>query len=308
MNLITRSDFDGLACAVLLEEAGIIDTYQFVHPKDVQDGKVAVSPNDVLANVPYVPGCGLWFDHHSSEQERLKMQAEVAFEGASRAAPSCARVIYDYYGGAKRFQKFDDSGLMWAVDKSDSGNLTTEEILFPSGWMLLSFIMDARTGLGRYRDYRISNLQLMSDMIKYCRTMPVENILQLPDVQERVQRYFTQEPKYEAMIKANTTLHGNVMVIDLRDVEEILSGNRFIEYVLYPEQNVSIRIIWGRMKQNVVFTVGHSITNRTCQADIGSLMLRYGGGGHKAVGTCQVAAEEAGTVLTAILEYLKKNS
>jgi len=305
MNLITRSDFDGLACAVLLEEAGIIDTYKFVHPKDVQDGLVPVTSNDVLANVPYVPGCGLWFDHHSSEQERLKLLSEVKYEGMSRPSRSCARVIYDYYGGAKRFQKYDDNGMMWAVDKSDSGDLTAEEILFPTGWILLSFIMDARTGLGRYRDYRISNIQLMTDMIKYCRTMRMEEILEVPDVKERVQRYFDQELKYEAMLKANTTVHGNVILIDLRNVDEILSGNRFIEYVLFPDQNVSIRVIWGKMKQNVVFTVGYSITNRTCTTDIGSLMLRYGGGGHKMVGTCQVPTEKADESLQSILEVLK---
>lgn len=307
MNLITRSDFDGLACAALLEEAGVIDTYTFAHPKDVQDGKVEVTRNDVLANVPYVPGCALWFDHHSSEEERLMMLREVKFEGRSLPAPSCARVIYDYYGGASRFKKFDDSGLMWAVDKSDSGDLTMEEILNPSGWILLSFIMDARTGLGRYRDYRISNLLLMKDMIKYCRTMRMEDILELPDMKERVSRYFSQEEKYESMLKDHTKADGNIIIIDLRDVDEILSGNRFIEYVLYPEQNVSLRAIWGKMKQNVVFTVGHSIINRTCKTNIGSLMLHYGGGGHRAVGTCQVPTEEAEDALKAILDHLKKN-
>lgn len=305
MNLITRSDFDGLACAVLLEEAGIINSYSFVHPKDVQDGKVEVTRNDVLANVPYVPGCGLWFDHHSSEKERLEMMIQVKFEGCSRQAPSCARVIYDYYDGALRFKKFDESGLMWAVDKSDSANLKKDEVLKPSGWILLSFIMDARTGLGRYHDYRISNIQLMKDMIKYCRTMKIEEIVEVPDVQERVVRYFTQEAQYETMLKKHTRVDGNVMIIDLRYVEEILSGNRFVEYVLYPEQNVSVRIIWGKMKQNVVFTVGYSIMNHTCKADIGSLMLRYGGGGHRAVGTCQVPFAEAEPTLKAIIDYLK---
>jgi len=308
MNLITRSDFDGLACAVLLEEAGIIDNYKFVHPKDVQDGKVEVTKDDVLANVPYVSGCGLWFDHHSSEEERLKMTSKMKFEGRSQQAPSCARVIYDYYGGAGRFKKFDESGLMWAVDKSDSADLTKDEILKPSGWILLSFIMDARTGLGRYRDYRISNVQLMTDMIKYCRTMKVDDILEIPDVKERVERYFIQEEQYDAMVKAHARVDGNVLIIDLRDLDEILSGNRFVEYVLYPEQNVSIRIIWGKMKQNVVFTTGYSIINHTCKADIGSLMLRYGGGGHRAVGTCQVPFAEAEATLKAIIDYLKANN
>ncbi|MFH1092075.1 MAG: exopolyphosphatase [Pseudomonadota bacterium] len=305
MRLITRSDFDGLACAVLLEELGLIDDYKFVHPKDVQDGIFEVTRDDVLANVPYVSGCGLWFDHHSSEGERLQLDEAFKYEGASRQAPSCARVIYDYYGGAERFKKFDSSGLMEAVDKSDSADFTREQILNPSGWELLSFIMDARTGLGRYRDYRISNLELMRDMIKYCRTMPVEEILQAPDVQERVQRYFKQEGQYQEMLKANSYADGNVIVIDLRPVEEALSGNRFIEYALFPEQNVSLRIIWGKGKQNTVFTVGHSIINRTCRSDIGSLLLKYGGGGHRQVGTCQVPSMEAERVKKELIEQLK---
>ncbi len=305
MRLVTRSDFDGLACAVLLEEMGVVDDYFFVHPKDVQDGKVAVTTNDVLANVPFVPGCGLWFDHHSSEAERLQI-GEVKISGLSSSAPSCARVVYDYYGGAKKFRKFDDNGMMAAVDKSDSGDFSVNEILKPEGWVLLSFVMDPRTGLGRYRDYRVSNLALMRDMIEYCRTKTIEEILAIPDVQERVVRYFAQEQLYEEMIKTNSRAEANVLIIDLRTVEEILSGNRFIEYALFPKQNVSIRIIWGWQKQNIVFTVGYSITNRTCKTDIGSLMLKYGGGGHEKVGTCQVPAAEAERVCSEMLQQLRE--
>ncbi|MFH1137697.1 MAG: exopolyphosphatase [Pseudomonadota bacterium] len=307
MRLVTRSDFDGLACAVLLEEMGLIDEYKFVHPKDVQDGLVSVDANDILANIPYVPGCGLWFDHHSSEEERLGENAGLKFKGASREAPSCARVVYDYYGGPEKFAKFDRSGLMWAVDKADSADFTTEEILRPEGWILLSFIMDARTGLGRYRDYRVSNLELMRDMIKYCRTMNVEQILAVPDVRERVERYFGQEREYDEMLKEHSRREANVIVIDLRPVEEIKSGNRFIEYALHPEGNVSLRCIWGKGMQNTVFTVGHSIVNRTCRTDVGSLMLKYGGGGHKKVGTCQVPAEAAEKTFNTIIETLKTN-
>lgn len=307
MRLITRSDFDGLVCAVLLEEIGLIDDYKFVHPKDVQDGLVEVSRNDVVANVPYVAGCGLWFDHHSSETERLNSGGALRFEGASRLAPSCARVIYDHYGGPEKFRKFDEKGLMAAVDKSDSADFSVEEILKPSGWVVLSFIMDARTGLGRYRDYRISNIELMRDMIGYCRTLTVEEILVIPDVQERVRRYFAQEAEYEAMIRKHTTTEGNLMVIDLRRVDELLSGNRFVEYALFPDQNVSVRIIWGKGQQNIVLTVGHSIVNRTCRSDIGSLMLKYGGGGHRQVGTCQVTLAEADRVVREIVDHLKAN-
>lgn len=291
MRLVTRSDFDGLVCAVLLVEAGVVDSYQFVHPKDVQDGKVPVTKDDVLTNIPYVPGCGLWFDHHSSEEERLKLKEELKYEGDSRPAPSCARVVYDYYGGAKKFSKLDETGLMAGVDKSDSADFTNDEILEPKGWNLLSFIMDARTGLGRYRDYRISNYKLMEDMIQYCRTMTAEQILELDDVKERVKRYFEQEAAYEKMIKDCSSVDGNVLTINLLEVDEIVSGNRFKEYVLFPAINVSIRVLWGRAKQNVVFTVGHSIVNKTSKTDVGSLMLKHGGGGHRVVGTCQVDAD-----------------
>ncbi len=305
MRLLTRSDYDGLVCAVLLVEAGVVDEYTFVHPKDIQDGKVTVTKNDVLANIPYVSGCGLWFDHHSSEKERLESRLE--FKGKSEVAPSCARVIYDYYGGAAKFARYDENGLMVSVDKSDSGNLTAEDITNPKGWILLSFIMDPRTGLGRYRDYRISNYNLMEDMIKYCREMDVEEILSKPDVQERIKRYYEQEKAYEAMINANSKADGNVLIIDLHNVEEILCGNRFKEYVLFPDQNISMRIIWGFKKQNMVITCGHSIINRTSKTNVGSLMLKYGGGGHAVVGTCQVPIDQWEKVRDELIAVIKKD-
>jgi len=305
MRLLTRSDFDGLACAVLLVEAGVVNEYKFVHPKDVQDGLIEVTRNDVLANIPYLAGCGLWFDHHSSEDERQKLTEKFHFEGDSRPAPSCARVIYEYYGGASKFSRLDETGLMEAVDKSDSAQFTVDEIQNPKGWVLLSFIMDARTGLGRYRDYRISNYMLMEDMIQYCRTMNADQILEIADVQERVKRYFEQEPLYEKMISENSRADSNVLIVDLHNLDELLSGNRFKEYVLFPKTNVSIRVIWGFKKQNMVFTVGHSIVNRGSKTDVGSLMLKYGGGGHRAVGTCQVPTDVWEAKLNEIVAQMK---
>lgn len=301
MRLVTRSDFDGLVCAVLLRHAGIITEYKFAHPKDLQDGVVEVTNDDVLANVPYVQGCGMWFDHHSSEKERL---GEVSFTGESKPAPSCARVIWEYYGGYATFPKAFDE-MMEAVDRVDSAALTAEEIQSPKGWILLGMIMDPRTGLGRYRDYRISNYQLMEALITYCAEHKVEEILALPDVKERVERYFAQQKLFEDMLKRCTTVHDNVIVTDLRAEEEIYSGNRFTVYSLFPECNVSILVIWGLKKQNVVLTVGHSILNRTCSADVGSLMLKYGGGGHGKVGTCQVPVDKAEAVLAEVTEALK---
>lgn len=304
MRLLTRSDFDGLACAVLLVDAGIVDDFEFVHPKDLQDGIVPVTKNDVLANVPYVPGCGLWFDHHSSEKERLDLENEHSFEGESRIVPSCARVIYDYFGGAEKFQKFDDNGMMAAVDRCDSGQLSREEILNPEGWVLLSYVMDPRSGLGYHKDYRVSNYTLMKDLIQYCRVMNSEHILQLPDVQERVVRYFAMEKSYEKMIQSNSRTEGNLLIIDLLDVDEIKAGNRFKEYALFPDQNISLRIFWGKLKENVVFACGHSILNRTSQTNVGELMLKYGGGGHTRVGTCQVPVGEWTTVRDELVDAL----
>jgi nanoRNase/pAp phosphatase (c-di-AMP/oligoRNAs hydrolase) len=303
MRLLTRSDFDGLGCAVLLKEAGLIDVIKFVHPKDIQDGKIEVTEADILANIPYVPGCGLWFDHHSSENER---QAYGEYKGLSDPdAPSATDVIYRHYGGEQKFADDHFKNLVMAVNKSDTADFTVDEILNPTGWVLTSFIMDPRTGLGRYRDYRISNYQLMMDMIEYCRTKTVDEILAIDDVKERVKRYFEQDALFREMITANTSVHGNVSVLDLRDQEEIYTGNRFVLYSLYPEQNISIQVIWGFQRQNIVMTCGHSIINKTSNTDVGSLMLKYGGGGHHKVGTCQVPIDVADKILAEIIAQMK---
>ncbi|MDR0339135.1 MAG: exopolyphosphatase [Desulfovibrio sp.] len=298
MRLVTRSDFDGLACAVLLKAAGLIDEYKFAHPKDLQDGLIEVSENDILANVPYVKGCGMWFDHHSSENERI---GNIAFKGSSKISPSAARVIWEYFGGRAKFSPNLDP-MMEGVDKMDSGRLSMEEITRPTGWFLLGFIMDPRTGLGRYRDYRISNYQLMMDMIDYCGRLSADEILALPDVKERTDRYFAQQKEFTDMLKRCSSVHGTVVLADLRGEEEIYSGNRFSLYAMYPECNASIMVIWGLKKQNVVITVGHSILNRTCTVDVGSLMLSHGGGGHLRVGTCQAPTEKAEEVIDEVIK------
>ncbi|MBQ5933923.1 MAG: exopolyphosphatase [Lachnospiraceae bacterium] len=300
MRLVTRSDFDGLACGALLKEAGIIDNWKFAHPKDLQDGIVEVDENDCLANVPFVPGCGLWFDHHSSEFERNELQGK--YKGESRIAPSCARIIYDYYGGEERFPQFTD--MMVAVDKVDSGNLTREEVLNPTGWILIGFLMDPRTGLGRWRQFTISNYQLMEMLIDACRTMTIDEILSIPDVQERIEVYNDQTLKFKEMIIKYTSTNGNVIISDLRGVDPIYTGNRFLIYSLYPEQNVSAWIVSGRGGHGCSAAVGYSILNRTCTLDVGALMLKYNGGGHKAVGTCQFSDENMESELPKMLNEL----
>ena len=302
MRLLTRSDFDGLACAALLKALGIIDCWKFVHPKDIQDGIVEVTDKDVLANIPYVKGCKMWFDHHSSENQRLG--ANIDFEGASRIEDSAARVIYEYYGGKDRLPQFET--MVKAVDKVDSAKLSKEEILNPKGWVLLGFIMDPRTGLGRFRNFRISNYELMETLIDACASKDIDEILKNPDVQERVKLYFEQDSLFREMISTHTRLDGNVIITDLRGVETIYTGNRFIIYSLYPDQNISIWAVDGRGKQNCPIAVGHSILNRTCKTDVGALMLKYGGGGHYQVGTCQVPYTDADRTIEEIVSFIHK--
>lgn len=302
MRLVTRSDFDGLACGVLLKEAGIIDHWKFAHPKDLQDGLVEVTEDDCLANVPYVEGCGLWFDHHSSEHERLQLAGK--YKGESRITPSCARIIYEYYGGAEKFPGFEE--MMEAVDKVDSGNLTIDEIQNPTGWILIGFLMDPRTGLGRWRNFTISNYQLMEKLIDACRTMSAEEILAMPDVKERVEIYNEQTEKFMEMVRKYTTTEGNLIISDLRGVDPIYSGNRFLIYSMYPEQNISAWIVSGRGGAGCSAAVGYSILNKTSTVDVGSLMLKYNGGGHKKVGTCQFSDETMADGLPKMLDELKK--
>ncbi|MDR2570638.1 MAG: exopolyphosphatase [Oscillospiraceae bacterium] len=304
MRLLTRSDFDGLACGALLKDLGIIDSWKYVHPKDMQDGIVEVTDNDVLANVPYVKGCKMWFDHHSSESDRLGK--DIDFEGESRIADSAARVIYEYYGGKEKLPHFDE--MVKAVDKVDAAKLTSEEILTPKGWVLLGFIMDPRTGLGRFRDFRVSNYQLMETLIDACATQGIDEILNNSDVQERVELYFEQDALFKKMVKAHTRLDGNIIISDLRGVDTIYTGNRFLIYSLYPEQNVSVWAVDGRDKLNCPIAVGHSVLNRTCKTNVGALMLKYGGGGHFQVGTCQVPYDDADRVINEIAASMRADN
>ena len=301
MNLLTRSDFDGLACAVLFREIGLIGTWTFVHPKDLQDGLVKVTANDILANVPYVKGCGMWFDHHISEWKRTGRPE--GFVGSLRDVDSAARVVYDYFKDRHDLTKFDE--MLDVVDRVDAGKLTAEELQNPTGWILLGFIMDPRTGLGRFREFRISNYQLMEALIEYCRTKTIDEILAIPDVRERADFYLEQAVPFRKMLERHSKAEGNVIVTDLRGVETIHAGNRFMVYSLFPEQNISIWIVDGRNKVNCAIAVGYSILNRSATVNVGDLLLEYGGGGHKQVGTCQVPYEDSNRVIEELIKKLQ---
>lgn len=301
--LVTRSDFDGLACAMMLKELNLIDEIKFVHPKDVQDGKIELTKNDITTNLPYDPRVSIAFDHHESEMDRLKAIETGGKLIIDPKARSAARVVYNYYGGKKAFPRISED-LMAAVDKGDSADFTIDEILHPKGWVLLHYLMDARTGLGRFHNFRISNYQLMMELIDYCIEHDIDEILELPDVKERVDLYFEQADLFKAQLQRIAKVHGKVVVLDLRNEEVIHAGNRFMIYALYPETEISIHVAWGFQKQNTAVMIGKSIINKSSMADIGALCLKYGGGGHRNAGTCQLANDIVDLELPNIIREL----
>ncbi|MDR4460311.1 MAG: exopolyphosphatase [Nitrospirales bacterium] len=299
--LVTRSDFDGLVCAVLLKKVGIIDDIKFVHPKDMQDGKVDVSSRDITTNLPYVEGVHLAFDHHLSET--IRITGERNNHIIDPDAPSASRVVYRHYGGEKTFPA-EWNEMMEAVDKADSAQYGIDEILNPRGWSLMNFIMDARTGLGRFKEFRISNYQLMMELIEKCTSLSIEQILALPDVQERVTLFQEHAVLAKQQIQRCSTVHGKLVVLDLRKEDTIYAANRFMIYAMYPDCQVSIHVMWGLKQQNTVFAIGKSILNRNSPTNIGELCLTYGGGGHQNAGTCQITNDEAGAKLKEIVDKI----
>lgn len=300
--LVTRSDFDGLVCAVLLKEMNMLESIKFVHPKDMQDGKVEITKNDITTNLPYMPEAHLVFDHHLSETLRLGGPRPANYI-IDPHAPSAARVVYEYFGGNERFVGIPRE-MMRAVDQADSAQYSREDILAPQGWTLLNYIMDPRTGLGRFRQFRISNYELMMELIDYCRTNLIEDILQLPDVRERVDLYFEQQPKAVEQIKRCSSVHNKLVVLDLRPEDVIWCTNRFMIYALFPQCTLSMHVLWGLKRQNTVFAVGKSILDRSSNINVGQIMLAYEGGGHLAAGTCQVPNDQAERVRQELIAAL----
>ena len=301
--LITRSDFDGLVCAMLLKELDMIDEIKFVHPKDVQDGKVDINENDITTNLPFDNRVGLAFDHHESELNRINVaeaKGRFIIEGEAKSA---ARVVYNYYGGEKVFTRVSNE-IMEAVDKGDSADFTKEEILNPTDWVLLNFLMDARTGLGRFRTFRISNYNLMMELIDYCVNHSIKEVLELPDVKERVNLYFEQQELFKQQLARIAKVYDKVVVIDLREEATLYAGNRFMIYAMHPEVEISVHVAWGFRKQNTAVMIGKSIINKSSDFNIGDLCLSYGGGGHANAGTCQLENDMIDSELPIIIEKL----
>ncbi len=305
MRLVTRSDFDGLVCAMILRECGLIEEIKFVHPKDVQDGKIELSGNDITTNLPYDSRVFMCFDHHESELTRnadMKNNDNWHIDGFAKSA---ARVVYNYYKDAGYDLARISDEIMTAVDKGDSADFTEEEILDPKDWVLMNFLMDARTGLGRFHDFRISNYDLMMELIGYCVNHDIKDVLELPDVKERVDLYMEQAELFKQQLKEISHMEGKVVVVDQKAAGDVIyAGNRFMIYALYPEAEISVHVAWGFKKQNTAVMIGKSIINKASDFNIGDLCLEYGGGGHANAGTCQLDNDKVDDLLPEIIRKL----
>ncbi|OHC83663.1 MAG: exopolyphosphatase [Rhodospirillales bacterium RIFCSPLOWO2_12_FULL_67_15] len=301
--LITRADFDGVVCGALFQELDMIDDVVFAEPGDMQAGRVAVTDRDITANLPFVEGVHLCFDHHASETQRVADRPNRIIDPA---APSAARVVYNHFGGKKGFPAISDD-LIKAVDQADSADYSEEDILAPDKWALLNFIIDPRTGIGRFKDFSTTNEQFMLALMTYCRHIPIDEIMRLPEVEERVHRYLEHEERSEHQIVRCATLHGGLVVLDLRRESTIYATNRFAVYGLYPHCTLSLHVLKAESPGRVRFALGHSILNRTSKVDAGAVLLEFGGGGHKAAAGCLVPEAEADQVLDRIVARITDN-
>lgn len=293
MRLVTRADLDGLTCAILLSEVENVEEVDFAHPKDVQDGKITLSKNDILANLPFDERAGLWFDHHISQADASWND----FAGAYDVAPSAARVIANHYKSPK-FAKYQ--ALLEATDRMDAAELTRDDITDPKGWIMIGYTLDPRTGLSDFRPY-------FRHVMELAKHKHPDEILKDSQVQERVAKLKAEERAFVASLKESSRVDGNVIITDFRGKDNLPHGNRFMIYTLFPEQNVSLRIADGFNKKFVSIQVGHSILNRTCKTNVGELLIEHGGGGHFGAGTCQPPTEEADDVISSIVSVLKEN-
>jgi hypothetical protein len=297
MRLVTRADLDGLACAVLMTASEKIDEILLVHPQDITDKKIPINLNDILANLPYHPSCGKWFDHHLLTESNERPPEK--FEGRYGLAPSAARVVFEYYIEKNPFlRKYEH--FIAETDRLDSAQLNIEDVLEPKDYILLGYTLDPRTGLGAYQDY-------FKKLVEWLHSKPIEEIMEIPEVKARVDRIHEQDKAFREATLAHSRLDGNVLITDFRSLSQLPVGNRFLVYTLFPQANISMRVHWGPSHEHVSVAVGHSIFNRTSRTTVGNLMSRYGGGGHKGAGHCLLPAASAEAKIAEMIATMKKD-
>ena len=293
MRLVTRGDLDGLTAAVLITEMEQVDEILLVHPQDVTEQKVEITADDILANLPYDPRSGMWFDHHAHT-----IMPEGEYQGAYAVAPSVARVIYDYYASNK-LKRF--AHLVTETDRFDSADLTRDDIENPQDVILLGFLIDPRTGMGG--DFRSQ----FNSLVERIRTKSLTTVINDVDIREQTTAFRRDDQNFREFLLAHSKVHDKVVVTDIRGIENVPVGNRFLIYSTFPDCNVSLRIQWGPGKKLVALNIGHSIFDRSCTVDVGELCRNYGGGGHRGAGGCVLRPMAANLAIKIVTEKLRKN-
>jgi len=293
MRIVTRPDFDGVVCAVLLYEAlDIKEPVKWVEPSILQRGLVEVRKGDIIANLPYDDKCSLWFDHHYTNR------INHSFRGAFRIAPSAAGIIFEHY--QDRFVR-DYSELITAADKIDSADLTLDQVLHPEkyGYVLLSMTVSD----GDHPDESYWN-KLIDLIGKY----DIQELLDDPAVKRRCQDVIKQNEQYALHLKENTHLEKHVAITDFRHLKKPPAGNRFLVYSLFPESFVNVRIRYEENNKEIIaVNVGHSIFNPHCNVNAGLLLADFGGGGHRGAASTRFHVSKAEEFIPQIIDTLLKN-
>jgi hypothetical protein len=308
MRVVTRADFDGLVCAAIITAMEEIDSFLFVEPKFMQDGKVEVRPGDIIANLPYHPNCSLWFDHHiTNKAPGFGQDSILPGKGAFRLAPSAARVVYEYYAAVEGEWKRDAlkllnsdrfKYLLQETDRVDAALLTPEDVLHPQGYVLISMTIDG---------VRPQDEPYWLRLIELLRDVPVEEILKDPDVDQRCQEVLDSQKRLKKILLQRATLKGNVIFVDLRGIKDLPEGNRFLIYTLFPKGNISLKITNDSQRpKTTAISVGYNIFNTTSKVNVGALLEKFGGGGHRVVGSCRVPNGEAEKAIAQILEAIRE--
>jgi len=333
MRLVTRADFDGLACgAVITLMEDTVDSFLFVEPKFMQDGMVDIRRGDIIANLPYHPNCTLWFDHHITNAPAWRKHSGtsgdetiVPGKGGFRIAPSAARVVYEYYTEGDRLRHHDwriSLRLKQAIgnrkieerikileseqmkfmldeaDKIDAAELVPEDVLHPAGYVLISMTID-----GKYAE----DEPYWRRLIDLLRDKSLEQTLSEPEVKRRCQKILDEQEKFKKILLERTALKGNVIFTDLRGVKNIPDGNRFLVYTLFPKGNISLKVADDSQRPNTTaISVGYNIFGTTSKVNVGALMEKHGGGGHHVVGSCRVPQNEADKHVKEIFEAIKE--
>lgn len=288
--IITRPDFDGVVCAVLLKAAiGDHLTILWGQPAEMQNGKIEVDSDDIIANLPFYGNCAIWFDHHISNEP------PASYNGLYRVAPSAAGLVYEYYQNVidSRFQT-----LVEQADKIDDAQLNLDEILHPENYpyILLSMTIYAK---------HASDLTYCDKVVELLSTLSIDEVLAEPEVKRRCEQVLAENTTYEKHLKNHTRIQGLVSITDFRELDPAPDGNRFLIYSLYPDTVVNMKIFHENSK--TVVKLGHSILNRRCNVNVGNLLSRFGGGGHRGAGACRIEGPNAEPVLKKILDILIAN-